>query len=69
MVQNLDWVKRNIRSEIFISQFGQEAGLRSHAEEDPEVLKALDLLPQARALEQNAKKVEAARASAHAVTP
>jgi len=69
MVQNIDWVKRNIKSEIFISEFGQEAGLRSHAEEDPEVLKALDLLPQARALEDTAKKVEAARASAHAVTP
>jgi carboxyl-terminal processing protease len=69
MVQNMDWVKRNLKSEIFISQFGQEAGLRAHAEEDPEVLKALDLLPQARALEDNAKKVEAARASARAVTP
>ncbi|HEV2112976.1 MAG TPA: S41 family peptidase, partial [Terriglobales bacterium] len=69
MVQNIDWVKRNLKSEIFISQFGQEAGLRAHAEEDPEVLKALDLLPQAHALEENAKKVEAARASAHNVTP
>src|SRR5579864_4244972 len=69
MVQNIDWVKRNLKSEIFISQFGQEAGLRVHAEEDPEVLKALDLLPQARALQEDAKKVEAARATAHNVTP
>lgn len=60
-LQNEDWVKRNIKTEVFISQFGQEAGLRVHAEEDPEVLAALNALPQAHALEENAKKVIEAR--------
>jgi len=57
---NEDWLRRNIKSEIFVSEFGQESGLRVHAEEDPEVLKAIDLLPQARALQENAKKIIAA---------
>jgi carboxyl-terminal processing protease len=61
IAQNLDWLKRNIKSEIYISEFGEEAGLRVQAAEDPEVLKAIDLLPQARALEDNAKKIEAER--------
>jgi carboxyl-terminal processing protease len=61
IVQNQDWLKRNIKSEIFISEFGEEAGLRVQAAEDPEVLKAIDLMPQARALEDNAHKVEAER--------
>ena len=35
--------------------FGQEEGLKVRAESDPEVLKALELLPQAKALADNAK--------------
>src|SRR5438105_9790623 len=61
LVQNDEWVKRNIKTELFISQFGRESGLRVNAEEDPEVQKALDMLPQARALQENAKKIIAAR--------
>ena len=60
-MQNDEWVKRNIKTELFISQFGRESGLRVNAEEDPEVQKALDMLPQARALQENAKKIIAAR--------
>jgi carboxyl-terminal processing protease len=56
---NLDWVKSNIKTELFISQFGQEEGLRVQAESDPNVIKALDLLPQARQLAENARKVVA----------
>jgi carboxyl-terminal processing protease len=64
LAQNLDWVKTNIKSELFISQFGQQAGLQVRAEADPEVLKAVDLLPQARALTDNARKIVAERAAA-----
>jgi len=56
---NLDWVKSNIKTELFISQFGQEEGLRVQAESDPNVIKALDLLPQAKQLAENARKVVA----------
>jgi carboxyl-terminal processing protease len=59
LLENTDWIKSNIKSELFISEFGQQEGLRVRAEGDPQVLKALDLLPQAKALADNAKKIVA----------
>jgi carboxyl-terminal processing protease len=61
--QNLDWVKTNIKSEIFIDQFGVDAGMKARAESDPEVVKALELLPQAKQLTENARRIMAARAA------
>jgi carboxyl-terminal processing protease len=61
LAQNLDWVKWNLRSELFTDQFGMEAGLKVHAEADPEVVEALKLLPQARQLAQNARRIIAER--------
>ena len=63
LLQNNDWIKSNLKSEIFVDAFGQEEGLKVKAETDPEVLKGLDLLPQARALAENAKKIIADRNS------
>jgi carboxyl-terminal processing protease len=63
LVQNNEWVRSNIKSEIFVDAFGQEEGLKVKAETDPEVLKGLDMLPQARQLADNAKKVVAERNS------
>src|SRR5213595_603168 len=63
LVQNNEWVRSNIKSEIFVDAFGQEEGLKVKAETDPEVLKGLDMLPQARQLSENAKKVIAQRNS------
>jgi carboxyl-terminal processing protease len=59
-----DWIKSNIKSEIFIAEFGQEAGLRVRAENDPQVLASLNLLPKAKELADNAKKVLAQRMAA-----
>jgi carboxyl-terminal processing protease len=56
-----DWVRSNIKSEIFISEFGQTEGQRVRTEDDPQVLKALDLMPQAKALADNARKIIAER--------
>src|SRR5581483_7519906 len=42
LVENNEWIRSNIKSEIFIDTFGQEEGLKVRAETDPEVLKALD---------------------------
>jgi carboxyl-terminal processing protease len=67
LVQNNDWVRSNIKAEILIDAFGQEEGLKSRAESDPEVVKALDLLPQAKQLADNAKRVIAERAATHAL--
>jgi carboxyl-terminal processing protease len=64
LLQNNDWVRSSIKSEIFVNAFGQEEGLKVRAEADPEVLKALDLLPQAKQLAENARHVVAQRASA-----
>jgi carboxyl-terminal processing protease len=59
-----DWIKSNIKAEIFIAQFGQEEGLRARAESDPQVLAALNQLPKAKELADNAKKILAQRVAA-----
>jgi len=61
LIENNDWVRSQIKSEIFVDSFGQEEGLKVRAEGDPQVTKALELLPQARTLAENAKKVIAER--------
>jgi carboxyl-terminal processing protease len=64
LAQDNDWIRSTIKSEVFIDAFGQEEGLKVHAAGDPEVLKALDLLPQAKQLADNAKKIVAERGNA-----
>jgi carboxyl-terminal processing protease len=61
-----DWTQNNIKAELFISQFGQQAGFIVRAEGDPNVQKALDLLPKAKELADNARKVIAERNQARA---
>jgi carboxyl-terminal processing protease len=61
---NLDWLKVNIKEKILTSQFGQLQGLRTVADWDPEIQKALTFLPEAQALEDNAHKVLAQKAQA-----
>lgn len=67
LIENNDWVRSQIKSEIFVDSFGQEEGLKVRAEGDPQVTKALELLPQARTLAENAKKVIAERNAAPAM--
>jgi carboxyl-terminal processing protease len=67
LLENNDWVRSNIKSELFVDAFGQEEGLKVRAEGDPQILKALDLLPQAKSLAENARKVIAERASARVI--
>jgi carboxyl-terminal processing protease len=68
LIENHDWLRSNIKSELFVDSFGQEEGLKVRAETDPEVMKALELLPQARALAENARRVIAERNSAGLVS-
>ncbi len=68
LIDNHDWLRSNIKSELFVDSFGQEEGLKVRAETDPEVMKALELLPQARALAENARRVIAERNSAGPVS-
>ena len=60
-------MRSNIRSELFIAEFGQEEGLRVRAEADPQILKALELLPRAKELAEGARKVIAERNGARGV--
>jgi carboxyl-terminal processing protease len=64
LLENNDWVRSNIKSELFVDSFGQGEGMKVRAETDPEVMKALELLPQARALADNARRVIAERNAA-----
>src|SRR5579862_2343241 len=68
MIESNDWLRSNLKSELFVDAFGQEEGLKVRAETDPDVIKALDLMPQARALADNARKVVAERSLAAPVS-
>jgi carboxyl-terminal processing protease len=54
----MDWVKANIKAEIFTTQFGQVEGLKVRAAWDPMVNQALTYIPQAETLEQAAEKID-----------
>jgi carboxyl-terminal processing protease len=57
--ENQDWIKRKIKQEVFMSNFGTQEGFKVLLEADPQVQKAIDAIPQARALYENARKVVA----------
>jgi len=61
LADNLDWIKRKIKQEIFMSTFGQQEGFKVLLEADPQVQKAVEAIPQARALYENARKIVAQR--------
>src|SRR3984893_14536146 len=61
IAQNLSWIKREIRKEAFISIFGLTEGYKSDLEDDAQLQKAIDSLPQARTLYENARKIIAQR--------
>jgi carboxyl-terminal processing protease len=64
--ENLDWIKRKIKQEVFMSAYGQQEGFKVELEADPQVQKAVDSIPQARALYENARKVVAQRMGGNA---
>jgi len=59
--ENQDWVKRKIKQEVFMSAYGTQEGFKVLLEADPQVQKAVESIPQARALYENARKVIAQR--------
>jgi hypothetical protein len=64
IAQNLPWIKHEIRKEVFISAFGLTEGYKADLEDDAQLQKAVESLPQARALYENARKIIAQRTSA-----
>jgi len=66
LTSSQDWINSHIRAELFVAEFGQQEGLKVQAESDPQILKALDLLPQAKELADNARRIIAENAHARA---
>jgi carboxyl-terminal processing protease len=62
---SLDWIKTNIKAELFTSQFGQLEGLRVRAQADPEIAKATTFLPEAMALEDRDKSPQKTASLVH----
>ena len=60
----MDWLKISIKDKIVTIQFGEQQGLRTRADWDPMIQKALTFLPEAQALEDTAHKVLAQKAEA-----
>ncbi len=56
---NLDWIKAEIKADLFTTEFGQLEGMKVRAEWDPQIAKALGYLPQAQALEEHTLKPKA----------
>ena len=59
--QHHDWIRSELRYEMYLSAFSVDEARRLAIENDAEVTKAIDSLPQAKALIENAKRVVAQR--------
>ena len=55
---NVDWIKSNLKGELFTSQFGANEGFRARTDADPQIAKALTFMPEAQALEQRSSKTQ-----------
>ena len=67
IAENQDWIRRKIKQEVFMSTFGMQEGFKVLLEADPQVQKAVEAVPQARALYQNARKIVAQRAGTSSI--
>jgi carboxyl-terminal processing protease len=66
---NLPWLKWEIKREVFTSVFGLNEGYRVELQNDVQLDKAETLVPQAKALYQNARKIVAEREAAQGSSP
>jgi carboxyl-terminal processing protease len=64
-----DWIKANIKAELLTSEFGQDEGMKVHAQTDPMVQKALEFLPEAKQLAENARRLSAQKSKPQVTTP
>lgn len=55
--RDTDWVRRMLKKEIYLTAFNVDESRRADIESDPEVEKAIDALPKAKALLDNAKRI------------
>src|SRR5262249_17340970 len=47
---NVDFIKRRIKQEVYTSSFGMQEGFKIAIQADPQVVKALEALPEAKVL-------------------
>ena len=58
---NLDWLKWRIKREVLTSVFGVNEGYKVELDNDPQLAEAVNALPRAKALYENARKIVAQR--------
>jgi carboxyl-terminal processing protease len=66
---NIVWLKWQIKREVFTSYFGLNDGYKVELQDDVQLEKAIDLIPQAKALYQNARRILAQREAGQASQP
>jgi carboxyl-terminal processing protease len=66
--ENQDWLKRKIKQEVFMYNYGTQEGFKVLLDADPQVQRAIEAVPQARALYENARKIIAQRNGASGKT-
>jgi len=64
LAENMEFIRQRIKQEIFLSVFGQAESYKVELENDVQLQRAIDELPQARALYDNARKLLAQRSAA-----
>jgi hypothetical protein len=55
--ENLEWTRQSLQREMYLTAFGVEEARKLAIETDPMVLKAVEALPKAKSLLENAKKL------------
>jgi carboxyl-terminal processing protease len=66
--KDLSWIKDRIKREVFTSAFGMDEGYKVELEHDVQVQKAVEMIPEARALYQNARHIIAERLARQGAT-
>jgi carboxyl-terminal processing protease len=66
---NLAWLRWKIKREVFTAVFGLNDGYKVDLQNDVQLQKAVEEIPQARALYQNARKIVAERAASQSTHP
>ncbi|HET6843890.1 MAG TPA: S41 family peptidase [Candidatus Angelobacter sp.] len=69
MTHDLEWTRSAIKGELLTSEFGQEAGMKARAQSDPIIQKALTLLPEAKQIAENARRVMAQKSGNNPIDP
>ena len=65
LVEAHDWIKANIKSELFVNAFSQQDGMLVRTQADPIIGRALELLPKAKELADNARRIVAEKSAPH----